>query len=150
MENSLISEFKETCGDDFGLGKVVFTDSCSVEGESFEKLADFHSVNVSMLNTRQYMCVCLLSRDLIYFSFHEKKMNRIIWSLGWKRSQKVKLIWSLYVMEAQVLWEILISRVLKVCKSKILNLGDVVILKSFYIKLVALLMHKNAQTTTED
>ncbi|KAA8537362.1 hypothetical protein F0562_026951 [Nyssa sinensis] len=45
MEDSLISEFTETCGHDFGLRNVAFLESCSVEGENFEKLADFNSVN---------------------------------------------------------------------------------------------------------
>ncbi|XP_059628712.1 uncharacterized protein LOC132271379 [Cornus florida] len=45
VENYLISEFTETCGHDFGLKNVAFLDSCSVEGENFEKLADFDSVN---------------------------------------------------------------------------------------------------------
>ncbi|XP_024454125.2 uncharacterized protein LOC18097223 isoform X3 [Populus trichocarpa] len=45
MENSLVSGFAEACGQDLGISNVSFSESCSVEGESFQKLAKLHAVN---------------------------------------------------------------------------------------------------------
>ncbi|XP_068663135.1 uncharacterized protein [Aristolochia californica] len=39
VENSLISEIMETCGDHSRVNNVVFTDSCSLKGEGLRKLA---------------------------------------------------------------------------------------------------------------
>jgi hypothetical protein len=40
MENSLVSRFAEACGQDLGISNVAFSESCSVEGENFQKLAN--------------------------------------------------------------------------------------------------------------
>ncbi|KAF9688561.1 hypothetical protein SADUNF_Sadunf01G0001200 [Salix dunnii] len=45
MENSLVSGFAEACGQDLGISNVVFSESCSVEGENFQKLANLHAIN---------------------------------------------------------------------------------------------------------
>ncbi|KAL9349056.1 hypothetical protein Peur_056311 [Populus x canadensis] len=45
MENSLVSGFAEACGQDLGISNVSFSESCSVEGESFQKLAKLHAIN---------------------------------------------------------------------------------------------------------
>lgn len=50
MENLLVSGFTETCGHGLGISDVAFMDSCSVEGEKFEKLADLRSVHVNQLD----------------------------------------------------------------------------------------------------
>jgi hypothetical protein len=47
MENSLVSGFAEACGQDFGISDVAFSESCSVEGENFQKLANLHAINVN-------------------------------------------------------------------------------------------------------
>lgn len=47
MESSLISEFTNTCGHGLEASNIAFSESCSVEGESFEKLTDVHSVQVN-------------------------------------------------------------------------------------------------------
>lgn len=46
VENSLVSEFTDTCGRDLETSKVAFLESCSVEGGNFEKLPDILSVQV--------------------------------------------------------------------------------------------------------
>ncbi|KAL6275106.1 hypothetical protein ACE6H2_018707 [Prunus campanulata] len=43
MENSLVSGISETCGQDFGFSNVAFLESCSIEGENFQKLANLQS-----------------------------------------------------------------------------------------------------------
>ncbi|KAJ6338673.1 hypothetical protein OIU76_008190 [Salix suchowensis] len=45
MENSLVSGFAEACGQDLGTSNVAFSESCSVEGENFQKLANLHAIN---------------------------------------------------------------------------------------------------------
>lgn len=47
MEISLISEFTNTCGHGLEASNIAFSQSCSVEGGSFEKLTDVHSVQVN-------------------------------------------------------------------------------------------------------
>ncbi|KAJ6404023.1 hypothetical protein OIU84_012255 [Salix udensis] len=47
MENSLVSGFAEACGQDLGTSNVAFSESCSVEGENFQKLANLHAINVN-------------------------------------------------------------------------------------------------------
>lgn len=47
MESSLISEFTNTCGHGLEASNIAFSESCSVEGESFEKLTDVLSVQVN-------------------------------------------------------------------------------------------------------
>ncbi|KAB5572814.1 hypothetical protein DKX38_000008 [Salix brachista] len=44
MENSLVSGFAEACGQDLGTSNVAFSESCSVEGENFQKLANLHAI----------------------------------------------------------------------------------------------------------
>lgn len=51
MENSLISGFIETCGNNIGASNVAFLESCSLEAADYKKLADLHSVH-DYLNTR--------------------------------------------------------------------------------------------------
>ena len=56
IESSLISEFAETCGRNFGANKVTFLESCSLDGGNYEKLADFPSLHdylVSRTDKRQ-------------------------------------------------------------------------------------------------
>ncbi|KAF9686535.1 hypothetical protein SADUNF_Sadunf03G0168700 [Salix dunnii] len=45
MENSLVSGFAEACGQDLEISNVAFAESCSVDGESFQKLAKLHAFN---------------------------------------------------------------------------------------------------------
>lgn len=47
MESVLASEFMEACGDNLRINNVAFSESCSVEGGNFQKLADLHSVQAS-------------------------------------------------------------------------------------------------------
>ncbi|GAV63133.1 hypothetical protein CFOL_v3_06653 [Cephalotus follicularis] len=50
MENSLFSGFTEACGRD--LCNVAFSDSCSIEGKNFQKLADLRSVHDHLVSRR--------------------------------------------------------------------------------------------------
>lgn len=45
LQNSLVSEFTETCGHDAVLSKVGIMESCAAEGGNFEKLTDINSVH---------------------------------------------------------------------------------------------------------
>ncbi|GMJ00898.1 hypothetical protein like AT3G13410 [Hibiscus trionum] len=45
MENLLVSSFKEVCGHSLGVSNVAFSESCSLEGGDFKKLADLHSIH---------------------------------------------------------------------------------------------------------
>ncbi|KAL1814104.1 hypothetical protein ACET3Z_024169 [Daucus carota] len=45
MASSLVSEFAETCGHALGASNVAFTESCSVKGENYEKLANIQSIH---------------------------------------------------------------------------------------------------------
>lgn len=49
MENSLVSSFAENCGQDTGINNVAFSESCFIEGDNFQKLADVHAVHVISL-----------------------------------------------------------------------------------------------------
>ncbi|XP_042009447.1 uncharacterized protein LOC121758075 [Salvia splendens] len=51
IENSLISEFAETCQHNFGVGRIALVGSCSVDGENFDKINDVGLVN-DYLNSR--------------------------------------------------------------------------------------------------
>ncbi|XP_059281678.1 uncharacterized protein LOC132035421 isoform X2 [Lycium ferocissimum] len=51
VESSLISEFTNTCGHGLEASNIAFSESCSVEGESFEKLTDVLSVQNYLLST---------------------------------------------------------------------------------------------------
>lgn len=44
LENSLISEFEDTCGSGLGSNDIAVLNTCSLEGERFEKLADIPAV----------------------------------------------------------------------------------------------------------
>ncbi|XP_044469492.1 uncharacterized protein LOC123198782 [Mangifera indica] len=50
MESVLASEFMEACGDNLRINNVAFSESCSVEGGNFQKLADLHSVQDYLLS----------------------------------------------------------------------------------------------------
>ncbi|KAL2470049.1 hypothetical protein Adt_38185 [Abeliophyllum distichum] len=50
MESSLISEFADACHDNLRISNVAVLESCSVEGENFDKLADAHSVHDYLLS----------------------------------------------------------------------------------------------------
>lgn len=66
MESSLVSEFTEACGHDFEVSNVAFSESCTVEGENFLKLADLQSFRVSY----NFICtlkVVSLCDDLMLF-----------------------------------------------------------------------------------
>ena len=39
MENLLVSGFKEACGHGLQVSNIVFSESCSIEGGDFQKLA---------------------------------------------------------------------------------------------------------------
>uniref|UniRef100_A0A2P2M211 V-type proton ATPase subunit S1/VOA1 transmembrane domain-containing protein n=1 Tax=Rhizophora mucronata TaxID=61149 RepID=A0A2P2M211_RHIMU len=45
IENSLLLGFTETCGQELEISKVAFSESCSVQGGHFEKLADMQALN---------------------------------------------------------------------------------------------------------
>ncbi|OMO57812.1 hypothetical protein COLO4_35065 [Corchorus olitorius] len=45
MENLLVSGFTEACGHGLGVGNVAFSESCSIEGGEFQKLANLHSIH---------------------------------------------------------------------------------------------------------
>ncbi|GLT39394.1 hypothetical protein SLA2020_135870 [Shorea laevis] len=45
MENLLISGFTEACGQDLASINIAFSDSCSIKGGDFQRLADLHSVH---------------------------------------------------------------------------------------------------------
>ncbi|XVE78927.1 hypothetical protein DITRI_Ditri14bG0017400 [Diplodiscus trichospermus] len=45
MENLLVSGFKEACGRGLGVSNVAFSESCSIEGGDFKKLANLHSIH---------------------------------------------------------------------------------------------------------
>ncbi|KAH6829804.1 hypothetical protein C2S53_020542 [Perilla frutescens var. hirtella] len=51
IENSLITEFAETCQHNSGISSIALVGSCSVDGENFDKLNDVHSVH-DYLNSR--------------------------------------------------------------------------------------------------
>ncbi|KAL1556962.1 hypothetical protein AAHA92_12509 [Salvia divinorum] len=51
IENSLISEFAETCQHTFGVGRIALVGSCSVDGEKFDKINNVGSVH-DYLNSR--------------------------------------------------------------------------------------------------
>lgn len=51
IENSLISEFSESCQHNDGISSIALVGSCSVDGENFNKLNDVHSVH-DYLNSR--------------------------------------------------------------------------------------------------
>jgi hypothetical protein len=51
MEKSLISGFMESCGRD--TRNVAFSESCSVEGENFQKLADLQSVHDHLVSRKE-------------------------------------------------------------------------------------------------
>ncbi|CAN4123250.1 unnamed protein product [Withania somnifera] len=50
VESSLVSEFTNTCGHGLDASNIAFSESCSVEDESFEKLTDVHSVQNYLLS----------------------------------------------------------------------------------------------------
>ncbi|XWS73401.1 hypothetical protein CRYUN_Cryun02cG0125000 [Craigia yunnanensis] len=45
MENLLVSGFKDACGHGLGVSNVAFSESCSIEGGDFQKLANLHSIH---------------------------------------------------------------------------------------------------------
>ncbi|KAJ9153297.1 hypothetical protein P3X46_026751 [Hevea brasiliensis] len=45
IENSLVSSLTETCGQDSRINNVAFSESCLIEGDKFQKLADVHAVH---------------------------------------------------------------------------------------------------------
>lgn len=51
IENSLISEFAETCQHNFGVGSIALVGSCSVDGDNFDKVNDVRAVH-DYLNSR--------------------------------------------------------------------------------------------------
>ncbi|XP_022996039.1 uncharacterized protein LOC111491365 [Cucurbita maxima] len=50
IENSLISEFKQSCGHDLGISNSAFHELCSIEDESFQRLPLQHSINDYMVS----------------------------------------------------------------------------------------------------
>ncbi|KAJ8770139.1 hypothetical protein K2173_011234 [Erythroxylum novogranatense] len=55
VESSLFVGFAETCGQDLVVGNIAFTDSCSVDGENFKKLADLDAVHDYLTSRRRKM-----------------------------------------------------------------------------------------------
>ncbi|WRX31924.1 hypothetical protein QQP08_024411 [Theobroma cacao] len=54
MENLLFSGFMEACGHGLGVSNVAFSESCSIEGGDFQKLANLHSEHlVSRMEKRR-------------------------------------------------------------------------------------------------
>lgn len=49
MENSFVSCIAETCGLDSIINNVAFSESCFIEGDKFQKLADVDAVHVNQL-----------------------------------------------------------------------------------------------------
>ncbi|XWS28219.1 hypothetical protein CRYUN_Cryun25bG0047400 [Craigia yunnanensis] len=45
MENLLVSGFKEACGHGLRVSNVAYSESCSIEGGDFQKLANLHSIH---------------------------------------------------------------------------------------------------------
>lgn len=62
MENSLVSGISETCGQDFGFSNVAFLESCSIEGENFQKLANLQSFHVNQFDN--YVLYYILFRSM--------------------------------------------------------------------------------------
>lgn len=60
VENSLISEFAETCQHNFGVGSIATVGSCSVDGDNFDKVNDVRSVRVSTSDDNESSCVTFL------------------------------------------------------------------------------------------
>ncbi|EOY32270.1 hypothetical protein QUC31_019472 [Theobroma cacao] len=50
MENLLFSGFMEACGHGLGVSNVAFSESCSIEGGDFQKLANLHSVQEHLVS----------------------------------------------------------------------------------------------------
>lgn len=50
MENYLISQFIDTCGNNLEMGSIAVLESCTVEGETFEKLKDISAVQDFMFS----------------------------------------------------------------------------------------------------
>lgn len=68
MESYLISQFLDTCGNSLEMGSIAVLESCSVEGDSFEKLKDISAVQVSklvMLYEVQYLSPSQVNESLI-------------------------------------------------------------------------------------
>lgn len=49
MENLLVSEFQDVCGNDLRISNVAFSESCSTEDGKFLKLEGLSSIKVSQL-----------------------------------------------------------------------------------------------------
>lgn len=49
MESSLISQFLDTCGNSLEMGSIAVLESCTVEGDTFEKLKDISAIQVSKM-----------------------------------------------------------------------------------------------------
>lgn len=94
LESSLVSGMSEICGQNFGFSNVRFSESCSMEGDNFQKLSDLHSVHVNQLDNcvLHYNFSDLRQRSDIFFL--PKKSDRIIFFRGWRRDQMGKQIWS--------------------------------------------------------
>lgn len=75
MENSLVSEFTDTCGHDLETSKVAFLESCSVGGGNFEKLPDILSVQVN--SSRFYDSLLFISQNKTYKNYDSSKEEMI-------------------------------------------------------------------------
>uniref|UniRef100_A0A2P2M203 Uncharacterized protein MANES_03G085800 n=2 Tax=Rhizophora mucronata TaxID=61149 RepID=A0A2P2M203_RHIMU len=50
IENSLLLGIAKTCGEELEISNVVFSESCSIQGGNFEKLADLQTVHEYLLS----------------------------------------------------------------------------------------------------
>ena len=57
LESSLISEFEGTCGSGLGMHDIAVLNTCSLEGERFEKLADIPAVRVNEMGNSCIICL---------------------------------------------------------------------------------------------
>lgn len=76
LESSLVSGMSEICGQNFGFSNVRFSESCSMEGDNFQKLSDLHSVHVNQLDN----CV-------LHFNFSDLRQRSDIFFLPKKIGQ---------------------------------------------------------------
>ncbi|GAA0139184.1 transferase [Lithospermum erythrorhizon] len=50
IESSLISEFADACGQNLEMDNIVFSESCSLEGDNFKKLSDVNAVHDHLIS----------------------------------------------------------------------------------------------------
>ncbi|XVF19151.1 hypothetical protein REPUB_Repub11eG0084400 [Reevesia pubescens] len=53
VENLLVSAFKEACRHGLGVSNIAFSESCSIEGGDFLKLANLHSIHDHLVSRKE-------------------------------------------------------------------------------------------------